>query len=128
MARSEGGTHVLEGRLCEALGLAAKKAVYKKRHGGQLSGSPKRLCRGSVGRDRPIFRHFRLGNPAGRIGEWVAAEIMQNDTLFGVSRWSICQSFSAIARGLDHARRMLIEDAMGSYLMRGMEGRKGKEN
>ena len=115
--------HVLEDRLARALGQAAEKG---RDMAAQLSGSRSDYVPDPRGEIDRIFRHFRLGNPSGRIGEWVAAEIMQSDTLFGVSRWSICQSFSAVARGLDHARRMLIEDAMGSYLMRGIDGGKGK--
>lgn len=64
-----------------------------------------------------IFRAYRLGNPAGRIGAWVAAEVLKGATLFGTSRWTLCQAFTAVARGLEHTQRIRFEDAMGDYLM-----------
>jgi hypothetical protein len=66
-----------------------------------------------------IFRTYRLGSPRGRIGRWIAQEVLREVTLFGVQKWDICQAFTAVARGLDHRDRMKLEDAMGAYIMEG---------
>ena len=64
-----------------------------------------------------IFRRYRLGNAQGKLGRWVASEVIRNLSLFGVSRFDIVQAFTGVARGLDHRDRMRFEDAMGAYLL-----------
>jgi len=68
-----------------------------------------------------IFRKYRLGTTRGRIGRWVVQEVLRNISIFGILKFDLIQSFTAVARGLDHSARTRIEDAMGSYLMAGAE-------
>jgi hypothetical protein len=116
---------VLESRLAKALDRAFDSG---QEMAGHLSDSRADYITDPRGEIDRIFRGFRLGNPTGRIGEWVAAEVMKTSTLFGISRWTICQAFTAVARGLDHLQRMNFEDAMGNYLMRGAEPKARKDN
>jgi len=112
---------VLEKRLAAALDGAFGRG---REIAGQLSDSRAEYVNDPRHEIRKVFQDYRLGNPAGRIGEWIGAEVMKSSTLFGISRWTICQAFTAVARGLDHPQRMRFEDAMGSYLMK--EGDTGK--
>jgi len=66
-----------------------------------------------------IFRKYKLGTTRGRIGRWVVQEVLRNLSMFGVAKFDLIQAFTAVARGLEHAARTRIEDAMGSYLVAG---------
>ncbi|MBI4602939.1 MAG: hypothetical protein HY721_13360 [Planctomycetes bacterium] len=68
-----------------------------------------------------IFRRFQLGSPTGRIGRWIAQEVLAKYGLF-VQKFELIQAFTAVARGLEHRDRMRLEDAMGAYLMEGAGG------
>jgi len=111
---------VLEGRLADALDRALMSGGVMA---GRLSESRAGHVEDAGEEIARIFRDYRLGNPRGRIGTWIAQEVMKENTLFGVSRWTICQAFTFVARGLDHSRRMQFEDAMGSYLVTPASGK-----
>ena len=68
-----------------------------------------------------ICERFRLGTSRGRIARWVVAELLQHATLFGVRRFDVVQAFTAVARGLEPAERRRVEDAMGEYVVEGVE-------
>ena len=106
--------HVLENRLAAALEGAFGSG---RELAGRLSDSRSDYLVDPRQEIDKIFRNYRLGNPSGRVGEWIGAEVMKYSTLFGISRWTICQAFTEVAKGLDHPQRMKFEDAMGSYLM-----------
>lgn len=97
---------------------AAEESV---RFGREMAGRL-RVSRGQVVEDprseiARIFRTYRLGSPRSDKARWVAAEVLQNVSLFGVGRFELVQAFTAVARGLEHERRVLWEDAMADYLM-----------
>ena len=86
---------------------------------GTLSESHSQRVRDPKAEVTNILRDYRLGSPRGKVGRWVADEIVRNITLFGLAKFDIIQAFTAVARGLDdHRLRMRIEDSMADYLMK----------
>lgn len=67
-----------------------------------------------------VVHRFNLGGPTGRIARWVREETRRARSLFGVSRFDVVQSFTAVARGLETSPRLRVEDAMGTYLEHGL--------
>jgi hypothetical protein len=70
-----------------------------------------------LGEAEELFRRFRLGSFQGKLGRWVAAELLKRNTLLGVQRFDVVQAFTAVARGLDAETAARFEDAMGAWLM-----------
>jgi hypothetical protein len=66
-----------------------------------------------------IFRNYKLGSPRSDRARWVVNEVLQSATLFGFGRFELVQAFTAVARGLEHDRRLQWEDAMTDYLLSG---------
>jgi hypothetical protein len=64
-----------------------------------------------------IFRQYKLGSPRRDKARWVFAELLRNVSLFGVGKFELVQAFTAVARGLEHERRLQWEDAMADYLL-----------
>jgi hypothetical protein len=64
-----------------------------------------------------IFRRYKLGSPRSDKARWVASELLQSLSLFGVGKFELVQAFTAVARGLEHDRRLRWEDAMADYLL-----------
>lgn len=100
--------------LCSGLDEALARGAHVSR---SLANTRGRYIRELAAEMDSIFRRYRLGSPAGRIGRWVTAEIAPRATMFGVERFELIQAFTAVARGLDHPDRIRVEDAMGAYLL-----------
>jgi len=68
-----------------------------------------------------IFRRYKLGSPNGKVGRWVAEELVRKMTpMYGINKYDLIQAFTATARGLENRDRIRLEDAMGAYLMEGL--------
>lgn len=64
-----------------------------------------------------VFRDYRLGSPRGRLGQWVAREVLKRVGVFGIERFEFIQAVTALARGCETRDRLRLEEAMGAYLL-----------
>ncbi len=102
--------HDALGRLAGAGERAATRLAGLR---GELVGEPAREV-------EAILQRYRLGSPRSRLATQIGDEVGRAASLFGLSRFELVQTFTAVARGLDYANRVRVEDAMGSYLEDGL--------
>lgn len=70
-----------------------------------------------IGEIAHIFHVHRLGRPTGKLGRWVTTELIKEQNLMGVRRFDVVNAFTAVARNLEHAERVKVEDAVTHYLL-----------
>ncbi len=93
-----------------------KAATRGRAIAARLAESRSQTIRAPQEEIRRIFSEHKLGSARGRLGRWVATELLKSGSLI-VQKFDLVQAFTAVARGLEHRDRMRVEDAMGAYLM-----------